>query len=322
MITEILHYRYTTDWNYDNCFDSIFVENSRPNFPLVASTSMGVTSYNKVNRDFYVDKKRRGKPSEMRNTMRDSLVSHVAKTLNLQGYISIVNAECSGSIYALHNATMLSKLYDTPVFVFVAENIISDEVQMWMFKSYGALDQDSGRSFDTSSRGFRMGVGSCLMLVKHPSVKYPLSPKAIFSNYNFYTNPSLVSNPGNVDELIKNIHGIDFSKIDAWSAHATGTPTGDRFEYDLFSSLVKHDAPIVGYKGYIGHCLTASGAIETGMLLDDYLRNILRPNLILENPIVDDPRIITQPISFPGKRILKANFGFGGKNAICQIDIQ
>jgi 3-oxoacyl-(acyl-carrier-protein) synthase len=322
MITEILHYRYTTDWNYDNCFDAVFMDNIQPNFPLVASTSMGITSYNKVNRDFYVDKKRRGRPSEMRSTMRDSLVSHVAKTLNLHGYISIVNAECSGSTYALHNATMLSKLYDTPVVVFVAENIISDEVQMWMFNSYGALDQNSGRAFDSSSSGFRMGVGSCLMLVKHPSVKYNMSPVATISNYNFYTNPSLVSNPGNASDLINKIKGIDFSTINVWNAHATGTPTGDRFEYEVFSSLVKHDAPIVGYKSYIGHCITASGALEICMSLDDYRSRVLRPNIILEQPIIDDCRIITKPISFPGKRILKANFGFGGKNAICQIDIE
>jgi 3-oxoacyl-(acyl-carrier-protein) synthase len=295
---------------------------SETNFPLVATTSMGISSYNKINRDFYIENKRRGRPSELRSVMRDSIVSYAANKLKLSGQVLTVNAECSGSTYALHTATMLSKTYNTPVFVFAAENILADEIQMWMFNSYGALDQNTGRAFDCSSRGFRMGVGSCLLLVKHPSVKYKMSPVATISNYNFYTNPSLVSNPGNVDDLIKNINGIDFNTIKLWNAHATGTPIGDRFEYDVFSTLIKHDAPIIGYKSYIGHCITASGALEICMSLDDYRDGTLRPNIIFDKSIVDDSRIITEPVSFPGKRIVKANFGFGGKNVVCQIDIE
>jgi 3-oxoacyl-(acyl-carrier-protein) synthase len=246
----------------------------------------------------------------------------VADKLNLKGHVSTVVAECSSSSYALYTATLLSQQYNTPVFVFCADNMIEDELQMWRFNSFGALDQDSGRSFDDSSRGFKMGVGASLYLVKHPSVKHTLPTFATISNYNFYTNPSLIVNPGSTSELIDNIQGIDFNSIDLWNAHATGTPVGDRFEYDVFSTLVKHDAPIIGYKGYVGHCIAASGLIELGLMFDDCKNNQLRPNNILGKPIVDDPRIITESTSFHYRRILKANFGFGGKNVVCQIDIQ
>jgi 3-oxoacyl-[acyl-carrier-protein] synthase-1 len=321
-MTEILLYSYSTDWNYHSCFNSNFIDIAQSTFPLVVSTSTGTISTNKIHHDFYIEKRKRGKPSELRESFRDGLISLVASKLNLAGYVVNVSAECSGSLYALHVASMLSKQMNSPVFVFVADNLLADEIQMWRFNSFGALDQNTGRAFDDSSRGFRMGAGSALMLIKHPDVTHDLSAIAVISNYNFYTNPTLISNPGASVDLINSIKNIDFSSINVWNAHATGTPIGDRFEYEVFSSLIKHNAPIVGYKSYFGHCITASGAIEICSMIDDYRSGLLRPNIIKGSKIINDDRIITEPVKFPGTRIIKASFGFGGKNAICQIDIQ
>jgi 3-oxoacyl-(acyl-carrier-protein) synthase len=323
MITEILDYRYCNDWNLIELFDDQFKVNVQPKFPLVVNTTSGLTSQTKIQQDYFVDKKRRGRPSDLRNSNRDSTVSFCAEQLELSGHVMNTGAECSGTLYAMHTATMLSLAYNTPSIVFSADNQIEDELYVWNYKSFGALDQETGRSFDKSSRGFRIGTGASLFLVKHPSVKFnTISPIATISNYTFYTNPSLTTNPGNFENVIANIKHINFNEIDIWNAHATGTPVGDKFEYEVFSSVIDKDIPIIGYKGHVGHCLSAAGGVEFGLMMDDYKNNVLRPNLIIGEKIINDDRIITQPIAFPGKRILKANFGFGGKNAICRIDIQ
>jgi len=320
--TEVLFYKYITHWNLDQLFNEYIKSLVDPKFPLVASCTTGLTPPNKICRDFFVDKKKKGKPSELKTTNRDSLVSYAAKILGLNGHVSTVVAECSGSSYSIYTATLLSQVYKTPAIVFCADNMIDDELQMWRFNSFGALDQNTGRSFDRSSKGFRMGLGAGIFLVKHPEVKFDLPTLATISNYNFYTDPALIVNPGNVENLINNLNGIDFSSIDLWNAHATGTPVGDQFEYDLFSKVIKHNAPIIGYKGHVGHCIAASGLIELGMMFDDYMANSLRPNNILDEPIVNDDRIIRQSTKFSYRKILKVNLGFGGKNVVCQVNIQ
>jgi len=323
MITEIIDYRYILDWNLDTILeDSKFISNISPDYSLVTNTTSGLTSPTKIQTDYFIHRKRRGKPSELRSCARDSLVSYVAYKLNLTNYVINTAAECSGTLYALYTATVLSYFNKQPVIVFSADNQIVDELSVWNFTSFGAMHQETGRGFDSSSRGFRMGTAACMFLIKHSEVKISLPSIATISNYNFFTNPQLVTNPSNAEDLLNNIKGIDYNKIDLWNAHATGTPIGDKFEYDIFSKLISRDIPIIGYKGHVGHCIAASGGIEICLMLDDYSSNNLRPNIILGDKIVDDSRIITQPTSFDYKKILKANFGFGGKNVVCQIDIQ
>ena len=323
MITEILTYHHSLDWNIEQFIDSTGLASIvQPHWSMVTSTRSGLVSTDSVGKDLFELKKKRGRPTELRNSTTDSLGSFVANKLHLNGFVTNVSAECSGSIHALYTASTISLSQQQPVIVFCADNLVDDAMQMWRFSSMGALDQSSGRAFDSTSNGFRMGRGMAAMLIKHPSVKFNMSAFATISNYIFRTNPKLIANPGDAHQLVKDISGINFNTIDFWNAHATGTPVGDQFEYNVFNSLVHKDMPIVSYKSRIGHCISASGAIEMCMSFDDYRAKTLRPNVLAGDPIVKDSRIIVDPVPFPGKRILKANFGFGGKNSFCQIDIE
>jgi 3-oxoacyl-[acyl-carrier-protein] synthase II len=247
-------------------------------------------------------------------------MSYIADNLNLSAQVFNVIATCSSSMYAFYNAALISQDMQTPVVVFAGDNR-TDDYSLWHFNSFGALDQTTGRPFDKSSKGFKMGKGMSLYIVKHPSVKSKLDPKAVIQDFYFFTQPSLVANPGSAEDLIKHFDRIDYKKIDLWNAHATGTPVGDVVEYEYFSKTCKHDIPIVGFKSYIGHCMAASGAIEIAMTLDCKQSNILKPNIIIGDKLVNDDRIVTQPTSFSYKRMLKTSLGFGGKTAVSVIDL-
>lgn len=323
MHTNILSYHHSVEWNvHDFIATSGFVDHVQPHWPLIVSTRSGLTSTDTVNQDLFVKNKKRGRPSDLRNSTTDSLVSAVAEQLGSQGFVTNVAAECSGSLHAIYLATLCSYQHGCPCVVFVADNLTQDQFQMWRFASFGALDQTTGRPFDTSSSGFRMGQGMAMLLVSADTVKTNLHPVACISAYNFLTKPELIANPGQAQELIDSIKGIDFDRVGLWNAHATGTPVGDRFEYDLFSSLIRHDAKLVSYKGHVGHCISASGAIELCMSLDDRQQGMLRANNIKGSPIVPDTRITVEPVPFPAGTMIKANFGFGGKNVVCQVDFE
>lgn len=322
MQAEILDYKYRLDWDLDSLLTEFKTHNQiDPTWPLVSTTlSSYRTNDNKNVWSDFLNGRRRGKPSELRNSTVDSTFTYVADQLSLYGQILNVQSACAGSLYALHIAAMISLEQQTPVVVFCGDNLISDYWD-WHFKSFGALDQESGRPFDSTSRGFRMGMGSAVFLIKHPSVRKPANPKAVIQSFNFYTNPELVANPGSAQDIVRNLSNIDYSKVELWNAHATGTPVGDRVEYEYFATTIKQDIPIVGFKGHVGHCLGACGAIEIAMAMDCKAQNKLLANNIQGQMIVADDRIITEPTSFAYKRMLKTSLGFGGKTAVVEIDL-
>lgn len=323
MIAEILYKEQITNWELDKLLkNEQFANYIEHDYPLILASYSGLESEIKCQNDFFIEKKRRGKPSELRLCSQDGFVSHIAKTFGLTTEVIRIQAECVSSLYAFYMASIVSQAKNKPVIVFCADNLLADVYNMWVLSSFGAIDQSTGRPFDNTSKGFRMGVGAALFLVKHPNVKHSLSPMATISNFQFYTNPDLITNPGSVENIISNLHMVDFKKFDLWNAHATGTPVGDKNEYELFNQTINKDIPLVSYKSYTGHCIAAAGGIEIAMLIDDYINNFLRPNIIIGERIVPDPRIITEPTSFTYRKIIKAGLGFGGKTVVCEIDLQ
>ena len=322
MQTEILDYRFTTEWDLKSFLsDETFNVNLQPKFPSVIASISNFDLISAPNawRDF-MSGKRRGKPSEILDVFPASIARRAGEYLGLTGESIIVNATCASGLYAFHIAGLYSQTFNSPVVVIGADNVNSP-FDLWRFSSLGALHNETGRPFDNSSKGFKMGVGASVFLVKHPSVKHHLAPKATIIKSAFYTNNSLITTPGDADDIINNLPGIDYKHIDLWNAHATGTPVGDAVEYDYFQKTIKQDIPIVGYKGHIGHCMLAASAMEIALALDGKKNNVLLPNNILGDKIVNDDRIITAPTSFPYKKMFKASLGFGGKTAVAEIDL-
>ena len=322
MQTEILDYRYVTSWELEKLLsDPTFNDNLEPTWPLITTTFSGLKTNDDeaVWRDFIAGK-RRGKPSELRNSTIHSTLSYAGDHLGVHRQVLNVHAACASSLYALYTASLMSQDLQTPALVFCADNLNSD-YHHWHFNSFGAMNQETGRPFDSTSKGFRMGVGAAVYLIKHPSVKHRMTPKAVVQNYSFYTNPALVANPGSAQDIINNITGINYKDIDLWNAHATGTPLGDNVEYEYFAKTIKQDIPIVGFKSYVGHCMSAAGCIEIAMAMDGKANNVLLPNRPIGDIIVKDDRIITEQASFPYKKMLKTSLGFGGKTAVAEIDL-
>jgi 3-oxoacyl-[acyl-carrier-protein] synthase II len=322
MQAEILDYRHTTEWDLESILkDESFNKNLQPKFPLITS-SISNRELNSIENCWndYTIGKRRGRPTDVLDAFPGGFSRRVGDYLGLTGESIIVNASCASAIYAFNLGAMYSQMLNSPVVIVCADNV-NHPFDLWRFKSLGALDNDTGRPFDKSSKGFKMGTGISLFLIKHPSVKFSMSAIATITDFAFYTNNSLMTGPGEVDDIINNLSGINYKSIDFWNAHATGTPVGDIVEYNVFNKTITQDIPIVSYKGYIGHCICAAGAMELAMSLDGKKNNILLPNKIEGESIVVDDRIITTQTSFTYKRMLKASLGFGGKTAVAVIDL-
>ena len=106
-------------------------------------------------------------------------------------------------------------------------------------------------------------------------------------------------------------------QIDYVNAHATGTPQGDKEEAEAIKDIFGASVPVSSLKGYIGHTLGASGAIELIASLIMMEKGIIYPTLNLEEIGPDCSGIdhITGPVQKEINTILKNCFAFGGINA-------
>ena len=111
--------------------------------------------------------------------------------------------------------------------------------------------------------------------------------------------------------------GIKREEIDYINAHATATLQGDKEEAEAIAEVFGPAVPVSSLKGYIGHTLGASGAIELIASLMMMQRGVIYPTLNLENISPECAGIdhVTGRVEKKIDTVLKNCFAFGGINA-------
>ncbi len=269
-------------------------------------------------KDFY-EGKPRIKPSAAFVSSIESLERVCAKALKMQGMVQLLSAACTSSAYAVYNAYCISAMTGTPVVIVGASRLMREGYGWFWFNSIRAIDGDTGIPFDKNSRGFNPGEAQFFAVV---SAK-PRDPIAVIEEMRFFSLTSQFTDTGSTALIQEKLFDqFDTSKVCWWNAHSPGTPMGDKAEHTIFSNVMgDRDIPISSLKGQIGHLLVASFLVETGMGIEALRSGYIPPNTRLKDPIVEDSRIITEPVKTTGKTFLKFNMGFGGKNVLSRISL-
>lgn len=109
--------------------------------------------------------------------------------------------------------------------------------------------------------------------------------------------------------------GLDTGAIDYINMHGTGTRANDAMEDRAVATLFADRVPASSTKGYTGHALGASGAVEAALAVL-CIEDGLVPGCL--NVAETDPefrsRIVTANARAPVARVLSNSFGFGGSN--------
>jgi 3-oxoacyl-[acyl-carrier-protein] synthase II len=111
--------------------------------------------------------------------------------------------------------------------------------------------------------------------------------------------------------------GISAQEVDYISAHATATLQGDQAEAEAIRDIFGANAPVSGLKGYMGHTLGASGALELIASLVMMQKGLIYPTLNLKKVAKDCEGIwhVMEPLKRKVDVVLKNCFAFGGINA-------
>ncbi|MCP4671689.1 MAG: beta-ketoacyl-[acyl-carrier-protein] synthase family protein, partial [Desulfobacula sp.] len=189
--------------------------------------------------------------------------------------------------------------------------------------------ENTPRPFDKNRDGLVCGEGAGILVLEEleHAKKRGANILAEVIGYNTCGSGNHVSQPDRQAMIqCMNAALIDASikpdKIDFISAHATATLQGDNEEAAAIFKVFGSKTPVNSLKGYLGHTLGASGAIELAASIAMMNKGIIYPTLNLDD--VDETCSMIYHVKTKLKKdikyILKNCFAFGGINAsiICK----
>jgi 3-oxoacyl-[acyl-carrier-protein] synthase II len=262
--------------------------------------------------------------------MSHTAAANVAQYLELEGFIMATSAACASSLQAIGAGYDLVRLGRQEIMLCGgAEEVhptVTGSFDVLMATSAGFNNDPSRtpRPFDRDRDGLVCGEGSGVIVLEDydSAVSRNVKIYAEIIGYSTNGNGSHVSQ-SNKDSMVICMQqalsdaGITKDEIDYINAHATATLQGDREEAEAIKEVFGPSVPVSSLKGYIGHTLGASGAIELIASLQMMQRGVIYPTLNLENVSPECAGInhVMGPFTKKIDTILKNCFAFGGINA-------
>ena len=182
----------------------------------------------------------------------------------------------------------------------------------------------SPRPFDASRDGLVLGEGACTLILEDYDHARARGAKVFGEVVGFATNTdgSHLLKP-NKDTMTKVMRmalksaGLSGREIGYISGHGTATTQGDLAESHATHAAMGSHIPFSGLKGYFGHTLGASGAIEAWLSLHMMNEGWFAHNLNLkqiDEHCADLDYIVDTPRQIECEYFMSNNFAFGGVN--------
>jgi 3-oxoacyl-[acyl-carrier-protein] synthase II len=236
-----------------------------------------------------------------------------------------VSAACASSTIALARAAAMIAGGRAPAALVCSLDVVTD----FVFSGFSALQALSPfpcKPFDRNRRGLTLGEGAAAILLMNARRAEETGRRTLgeIVGWGAGNDAAHITAPARdgsglilaVNKALKRA-GFDAARIDAVSAHGTGTIYNDAMELTAFRQLFgARRPPLYSIKGAIGHTLGSAGAIEVAAGLHALANRIAPPTIGLEDP--DDGAagwVRSGPVRFEGDYLLTTNSGFGGVNA-------
>ena len=262
--------------------------------------------------------------------MAHSVSANLAQYLGLTGTVMATSAACASSLQAIGAGYDLIRAGRQDVIICGGAEEIHPTVT-GIFDllyatsvNYNDSPELTPRPFDAKRDGLVCGEGAGILVLENydNAIARNAGIYAEIIGYNTVGSGDHVSQ-SNKEAMIRCMTGalkdagINPEDIDYINAHATGTIQGDAAEAEAISELFGSTIPVSSLKGYIGHTLGASGAIELIASLKMMKANLLLPGLNLDVPSPDCGGIchLMAPENKQVNCLIKNGFAFGGVNA-------
>ncbi len=193
------------------------------------------------------------------------------------------------------------------------------------FKSLFINDDSPCKPFDARRKGLNLGEGAAVFVLVSQSFaeKWHIVPRGFVRGYGCASDAYHFTKPRPdgkglrraIDEAIGSA-GVNAGDIAFVNAHGTGTLDNDLVESTALGDMLP-GVPFLSTKGYTGHTLGASGAIEAAITVACLETGRIPASAGFSVP---DPELPCHPVaqntSISGSAAISETMAFGGSNAV------
>ncbi len=262
--------------------------------------------------------------------MSHSIAANVAAMLGIKGRLLAPCSACASSTQAIGlGYETIKDGYQDIMICGGADDLHSSTAGVFDIlhsasRSYNDTPEKTPKPFDKNRDGLVVSEGSAVVILEEyeravargAEIYGELAGYGTCCDGRHMTSPSSEAMLSCMNLAMESA-GIDASNLDYINAHATGTILGDIAESAAVRKLVGDNVPISGTKGYTGHTLAASGAMEVIFCILMMQNGVIIPTLNLNDIDENCSGIghVTQKIHSDLNCIMTSNFAFGGVNA-------
>ena len=255
---------------------------------------------------------------------------NVSQAVGINGYFMAPSAACASALQALGAGYDLIRLGKQDIVLCGGAEELhptvtgSFDILFAASTKYNQMPDKAPRPFDKERDGLVCGEGSGMLILEEYEHAARRKAKIYAEIIGYHTcgNGSHISQP-NKQGMIASIREalnsacVQPADVDYVNAHATATLQGDKEEAQAIKEVFGDSTPVSSLKGYIGHTLGASGALELIVSLAMMRKGLIFPTLNLEKISTDCEGIkhVLKPLKREVNIMIKNCFAFGGINA-------
>ncbi len=249
----------------------------------------------------------------------------IASAFGCKGPNATLSATCASSAAALIDAYNSIKAGDCDTAIVGGTESCLTYGYLRQTDTLGIMTSSLCRPFDAQRDGTWFGESSGILVLEsyeHAKRRHAPVFAEILATSSGCDGTAFANRSGVLERVVHRAlekSGVRIDEIDYINAHAPGTRVGDALEsYALYAVLGDRlrDIPVNSFKPVIGHCIGASGAVETVLCLEQMRRGIVAPTTNLSEP---DPSLPIyaprQALSKDVRTVLKVSSGLGGIHA-------
>jgi len=273
--------------------------------------------------------------SRLNSTMFFQCMSHtaavnVAQYLGMNGSVMAPAAACASALHALGTGYDMIRLGRQDVLLCGGAEELhptvtgSFDILFATSTKYNDCPERTPRPFDRERDGLVCGEGSGILVLEdyERAVRRKTKIYAEITGFSTTANGIHVSQ-SNRESMVACMRkamsdaGVQREDVDYINAHATATIQGDQEEAEAIADIFGAAVPVSSLKGYIGHTLGASGAIELAASLKMMEQGVIYPTRNLDDvgPECAGINHVREPRRKEITTVLKNGFAFGGINA-------
>ena len=294
---------------------------------VVLGAAIGQETIDSSYHSLYGEGANRVHPFSVPRIMPSGSASHVSMELGLRGPTVAMASACASANHAIGHAFQMVRagMLDVAVTGGADASIVVGVLKAW--EGLRVLSPDVCRPFSADRAGLVIGEGGAMLVLESwdeavargATIQAELIGFGSSADAGNITAPDAVGAAASMHAALEDA-GLPPRAVGYVNAHGTGTRLNDRIEVSALRAVFGAHLdriPVSSTKSMLGHCMTASGALELTATVLALRHGILPPTIGFTTPDPDcDVDCVPNIAREASVEIALSNsFAFGGLNA-------